>query len=118
MSFRCERCGKAQPPRTRPHRLVVATRKVTIGHGYDKKVITQIAKEENRCDVCAVGWIHVTQDGVEKMFAAGEFTFGDGLKAGGFSAMWSAEAAEVFTFKQQEGPCVGSQGTKLVPRES
>jgi hypothetical protein len=82
---------------------VVATRKVTIGQGYDKKVVTQIAKEEDRCDVCAIGRFVVTQDGVTKEFTP-SFTFGDRLKNGVFDA---THDVEVFRFKQQEGSVDG-----------
>jgi hypothetical protein len=115
MSFRCECCGEPQAPRKRPNRVVVETRKVFEGHGYDRKMRTEIAKEEDRCDVCAVGTIAVGQGGEEQAFKSGLVTLGDRMQNGVFDAVMDPE---IFTFKGQEGPVVGSQGTKLVPSES
>lgn len=52
MSFRCQKCGKAQPPGTRPNRVVTKRREVVKGQ-YDPPVM-QIAEEQNLCDLCAV----------------------------------------------------------------
>jgi hypothetical protein len=93
---------------------VVETRNVSYGHGYDRKVRKEIAREEDRCDVCAVGAIVVTQDGETRTFMSGLLTLGDRMQNGVFNA---AVEPEIFTFKGQEGPVVGSQGTKLVPRK-
>lgn len=46
MSFRCERCNKAQEPRTRPNRVVTIVRELENSWG------SQIVKEENLCDEC------------------------------------------------------------------
>jgi hypothetical protein len=52
MSFRCERCGKAQPAGIRPNRVVVKRKGVLHRGEYGDTPGTQIAKEQNECDDC------------------------------------------------------------------
>jgi hypothetical protein len=51
MSFRCEKCGEAQPPSKRPNRVVTRWRE--IGGSYDHPPMRQIAEEQDQCDTCA-----------------------------------------------------------------
>jgi hypothetical protein len=50
MSFRCQKCGTAQPSGTRPRRVV--TRWRTFGGTYDHPPMRQIAEEQNWCVEC------------------------------------------------------------------
>jgi hypothetical protein len=50
MSFRCQKCGTAQPSGARPRRVV--TRWRTFGGTYYTPPMRQIAEEQNWCDEC------------------------------------------------------------------
>lgn len=99
MSFRCDCCNTAQPPRTRPIRVVVETRKVSIGGGYDGRVVTQIAKEENRCFPCSISTIRVTQDGRTMEFAS-KFKLGERMPE------------NLYLFIEKDGPVADVIGGK------
>jgi len=50
MSFRCQKCGKAQPDRARPHRVVTQWRE--LPGNFDHPIIRQIVEEKDYCDEC------------------------------------------------------------------
>lgn len=61
MSFKCQKCGKAQPNGSQPTKVVVATRHVEYRNSitnflgrseYIQSSGMQIAREENRCAAC------------------------------------------------------------------
>jgi hypothetical protein len=87
MSFRCECCGEPQAPRKRPNRVVVETRKVFEGHGYDKTARTEIAREQNRCDDCRdLGDLMASVKGMREAHLSRFVTIGDHLRNGVFDA--------------------------------
>jgi hypothetical protein len=49
MSFRCQKCSKAQPLRACPHRVVMKRRTVENWQGKEHQ---QIAEEQDWCDDC------------------------------------------------------------------
>jgi hypothetical protein len=51
MSFRCQKCGEAQPAGTRPK--IVVTRWREIGGDYDRPITRQIVEEQKHCPGCA-----------------------------------------------------------------
>jgi hypothetical protein len=52
MSFRCEICSEAQPPRTQPKRVVTKTKRNKDGHGETLKGF-QIVEEKLICSSCS-----------------------------------------------------------------
>jgi len=47
--FKCESCKETQPPKIKPHRVVLQKRKVTYNNGGRG---WEIIKEANICDEC------------------------------------------------------------------
>jgi len=53
MSFRCQKCRKAQKPGARPNRVVVETRERIYRAADDGDILGhETVQEEDRCDDC------------------------------------------------------------------
>lgn len=58
MSFRCQKCYEAQPPRTTPHVHVAQTRLKQYSLGHDVALGSEIVREVRLCSDC---YEHITK---------------------------------------------------------